>query len=332
MLADRAISGAVAAAIAEGERVRGTTSPNPPVGCVLVDAHGETIARAATHPAGGPHAEAAALDAAGERARGATAVVTLEPCNHTGRTGPCAQALVRAGVAEVVYLTGDPNPVAAGGADYLRANGVVVRHFARRVEALQPWLTSLKRGRPAVTWKYAATADGFTAAVNGTSQWITGEPARARVHEDRARRDAIIVGTGTAIADNPSLTARRPDGTLYPWQPRRVVVGTREVPAGNLTGLGFEQYPGPREALRALWETGARDVLLEGGATLSRGMLEAGLIDAVQAYVAPAFLGAGRGVLGGQVAGTIGQAVRFSTTRVEQIGEDIYIEMERQGD
>lgn len=321
--------GAISAAIAAGESVRGTTSPNPPVGCVLVSASGELIATGATSPAGGPHAEINALRQAGARARGATAVVTLEPCNHTGRTGPCARALVEAGVDRVVYFTADPNKTAAGGAVYLRDHGVEVDFQPVRVAALRPWLRSVRHSRPSVTLKFASTLDGFTAAADGTSKWITGGAAREQVHEDRAKIDAIIVGTGTAIADDPSLTARFPDGTLRQHQPRRVVIGSRKVPEGNLSRLGYEQYATPHEALDALWDTGARDVLVEGGATLAASFLELDLVDAVQAYIAPALLGAGRGVLDRAVAGTIADAYRFRTTFVRPVGNDVFIEMER---
>lgn len=324
-----AIEAGIAAAISAGEGVRGTTSPNPPVGCALIDATGQLIAIGATSPAGGAHAEVNALAAAGSRAQGATAIVTLEPCAHTGRTGPCTDALARAGVAGVIYLTKDPNPQAAGGADVLRRAGVEVTYRPTEVVALAAWRASISMGRPAVTWKYAATLDGFSAAVDGTSKWITGEAARAHVHRDRARRDAIIVGTGTAIADDPQLTARRPDGELYPTQPRRVVVGTSDIGEGNLARLGYAQYPDPQAALAALWEQGARDVLLEGGARLAHSVVTAGLIDRIQAYVAPALLGEGRGVLGGQVAGTIAKAQRFRLERVVRLGDDVLIEMAR---
>ncbi|WP_155860861.1 bifunctional diaminohydroxyphosphoribosylaminopyrimidine deaminase/5-amino-6-(5-phosphoribosylamino)uracil reductase RibD [Corynebacterium timonense] len=317
------------AALRAGEQVRGTTSPNPPVGCALVAPDGEIIATGGTSPAGGPHAEIHALRRAGGRARGASAVVTLEPCNHTGRTGPCTDALVNAGVARVVYLTADPNPEASGGADYLRRSGVEVEHVPTRVDALQPWLTSVRRGRVSVTAKFAATTDGFTAAPDGTSQWITGAEARRRVHEDRALRDAILVGTGTVLADNPSLTARHPDGSLMRRQPRRVVVGTREVPEGNLTRLGFERYASPREAMQALWDTGARDVLVEGGAGLLSSMFEIGVVDRVQAYLAPMLLGGGRGVVTRALAPTLARAPRFQLSGLYQLGHDVLMEMER---
>lgn len=324
-----ALERGIAAAVAAGEGVWGTTSPNPPVGCAIVGSNGGLVAVGATSPAGGPHAEINALAAAGSRAVGATAVVTLEPCNHTGRTGPCAQALVDARVAEVVYLTEDPNAQAAGGAETLRRHGVAVFFAPRNVVALGAWLASIRMQRPAVTWKYAATLDGFTAAVDGTSKWITGEKAREHVHRDRARRDAILVGTGTARIDDPQLTARQPNGELYAHQPRRVVIGDSDIGPGNLQRLGYEQYADPEVALRALWDSGARDVLVEGGATLAHGFLSAGLVDRIQAYVAPAVLGSGRGVLDGALAATIADARRFQVTSVAQIGDDVLIEMHR---
>lgn len=317
------------AAIAAGEAVRGTTSPNPPVGCALYDSAGGLIATGGTSPAGGPHAEVNALRAAGERAKGATAVVTLEPCNHTGRTGPCAAALADAGVSTVVYLTADPNPQAAGGASYLRSRGVEVRYEPRRVDALAPWLAALAHGRPSVTVKFAASVDGFTAAPDGSSKWITGKAAREHVHADRARRDAIVVGTGTALADDPALTARMPDGTLRDRQPRRVVVGTRKLPAGNLSRLGYEQYPTPEAALDALWSSGARDVLVEGGAGLATSFFRLGVVDRVRAYIAPVMLGAGRGVLDRALASTLADAPRYELTATYALGNDVVMEMEK---
>nr|VDG63575.1 Diaminohydroxyphosphoribosylaminopyrimidine deaminase / 5-amino-6-(5-phosphoribosylamino)uracil reductase [Streptococcus thermophilus] len=330
------------AALDAGEAVRGTTSPNPPVGCAIfqeavpIHPFGEDMplifAVGGTEPAGGRHAERVALDAAGDAARGASMVVTLEPCNHTGRTGPCTEAIVAAGIERVIYLTQDPNPVAAGGAQWLQDHGVKVIFHPYPVRELEPWLASVGHGRVSVTAKFAATLDGFTAAVDGTSQWITGPHTREAVHADRAKRDAIIIGTGTALADNPSLTARRSDGALYENQPRRVVVGTREVPQGNLTELGFEQYATPREALDALYASGARDVLVEGGAELMHSMFELDVVDAVQAYVAPMILGAGRGVVAGQLAGTLAEATRYELNTVWCTDDDdVVIEMSRKG-
>ncbi len=318
----------------QGLRAKGTTSPNPPVGAVIVDDHGEVVGVGHTQPPGGPHAEVMALRAAGARARGATAVVTLEPCSHTGRTGPCTQALIDAGVARVRFVHPDPNPQAAGGAEVLRAAGLDVARAAPVdgvEDALVPWLGSVRLGRPFVTAKFAQTLDGFTAALDGTSQWITGEAARERVHADRARRDAIIVGTGTAIADNPSLTARGPGGKLYASQPRRVVIGSREIRghAPNLEANGFVQYPDPVVALEKLGEAGIRDVLVEGGAGLLSSFLRADLVDAIVAYVAPTLLGAGRGVLASPVAQTLAGAARFETVGIDRAGMDTVIQLRR---
>ncbi|MGP3955000.1 bifunctional diaminohydroxyphosphoribosylaminopyrimidine deaminase/5-amino-6-(5-phosphoribosylamino)uracil reductase RibD [Nonomuraea sp. 3N208] len=189
----------------------GTTSPNPVVGCVVLDAAGAVAGEGFHAYAGGPHAEVVALAQAGERARGGTAYVTLEPCDHTGRTGPCSAALLDAGVARVVVAVADPNPKAAGGAVRLRAAGVavtmgVLTGAAERVN--EEWLTYARLGRSHVTWKFAATLDGRSAAEDGTSQWITSPEARADVHRWRAASDAIVAGIGTVLSDDPRLTAR----------------------------------------------------------------------------------------------------------------------------
>ncbi|MEV0820356.1 bifunctional diaminohydroxyphosphoribosylaminopyrimidine deaminase/5-amino-6-(5-phosphoribosylamino)uracil reductase RibD [Nonomuraea rubra] len=191
----------------------GTTSPNPVVGCVVLDAAGQVAGEGFHAYAGGPHAEVVALAQAGERARGGTAYVTLEPCDHTGRTGPCSRALLAAGVARVVIAVSDPNPKAAGGAARLRDHGVavttgVLAEAAERVN--EEWLTYARLGRAHVTWKFAATLDGRSAAEDGTSKWITSPEARADVHRLRAASGAIIAGIGTVLADDPHLTARRP--------------------------------------------------------------------------------------------------------------------------
>lgn len=324
---------AIDVAIAAGDAVRGRTSPNPPVGAAILAADGELVGVGGTTPAGGPHAEVVALDAAGDQARGGTAVVTLEPCNHTGQTGPCTRALVDAGVTAVYYLNPDPNPVASGGAQFLAAHGVRVERLEVRTAALEPWLTATRLGRPHVTLKFAQSLDGFTAAVDGTSQWITSPAARADVHLDRLRRDAIVIGTGTALADNPSLTARDEAGEPYPVerQPRRVVVGKRDVreKAINLTRLGFEHYDDIETALAALWDAGSRDVLVEGGAGLAGGFLRAGYVDALRAYVAPILLGAGRSTLDGGLAQTLSEAVRFRRVDHRALGDDVLIELTR---
>lgn len=330
------LEAALLRAMEAGQSVRGTTSPNPPVGAVILDAQGELVGTGATQLAGGAHAEVMALNEAGEAARNGTAVVTLEPCNHTGRTGPCAQALIDAGVSRVFFLHGDPNQEAAGGASTLQAAGIEVAQVAAPVDedvpdALLPWLRAIEMGRPHVTLKFAQTLDGFTAAVDGTSQWITGEHARAWVHVDRSQRDAILIGTGTALADNPSLTARRPDGSLFEQQPRRVVIGRRNLEdagaaAGNLRELGYLQFEDIDQALCELYADGARDILVEGGAGLASSFLNAGYVDAVQAYIAPVLLGEGRGVLAHPVAQTLSDAKRFRRSVTKVLGDDVLIE------
>ena len=319
---------ALAMATATSEAVRGTTSPNPPVGCVILDADGELVGSGATAPPGGPHAEVVALREAGERARGGTAVTTLEPCNHTGRTGPCSIALVQAGITHVHYAAADPNPQAAGGAEHLRAAGVRTSTTGADPAPLRAWLHRQRTGRPHVTWKVATSLDGRTAAADGTSRWITGAAARAQVHAERARIDAIVVGTGTALADDPALTARHPDGTLAAHQPLRVVVGHRRLPAGarlldaTAPTLVLDTHD-PHTVLAAL--TDHPDVLLEGGPTLAGAFAAAGLLDRVVAYVAPLLLGAGPAALEDAGVGTIAEALRFEVESVDRVGADVRI-------
>jgi diaminohydroxyphosphoribosylaminopyrimidine deaminase/5-amino-6-(5-phosphoribosylamino)uracil reductase len=315
----------------------GHTSPNPNVGCVILDASGQTVGSGHTAPVGGPHAEVRALAEAGHRARGGTAVVTLEPCNHTGRTGPCTRALLAAGIGRVVVAVRDPNPLAAGGAEILRAAGVpvvsgVLEEPAR--EAMTPWLTAFGRGWPFVIWKFAATLDGRSAAADGTSQWITSPQARADVHRLRGEVDAIIAGAGTVLADDPHLTVRGPDGRLRPHQPLRVVVDSAaRVPAtarvlddAAETWLVKADGGGPvdlQKMLEALHGRGVRSALLEGGPTLAGVFLRGRLIDRVVAYVAPKLLGAGSAALGPAGVHTIGAAIDLDVHDVTRVGPDL---------
>jgi len=321
-------------AIDASQGVRGSTSPNPPVGAVILDASGEIVGIGATQPPGGPHAEVVALAEAGERARGGTAVVTLEPCNHYGRTGPCSQALVDAGIAAVHYAAADPNPAASGGADTLRGAGVAVSGgiLVDDVERgpLRAWLHRQRTGRPHVTWKFAATVDGRSAAADGTSQWITGPAARARVHADRSRLDAIVVGTGTVLADDPWLTARLPDGSLAERQPLRVVVGNRPIPStakvlDDAAPTLVLRTHDVDEVLAALADQD--DVLVEGGPRLVGAFLAAGRIDRIQAYIAPVVLGAGSHAVEGTGVRTIAEALRFRRESVETIGDDLLLNL-----
>jgi diaminohydroxyphosphoribosylaminopyrimidine deaminase/5-amino-6-(5-phosphoribosylamino)uracil reductase len=343
---------AVRRAVVLSRSALGATSPNPPVGAVVLDAHGAVVGEGWTRPPGGPHAEVVALAQAGGRASGGTAVVTLEPCRHTGRTGPCTEALLAAGVHRVVVACADPTDQAGGGADALRAAGVDVETGVLADEVacgpLEAWLTSRRTGRPFVTWKYAATLDGRSAAADGTSRWITGEQSRADVHRLRAEADAVVAGVGTVLADDPRLDAR---GVPDLPQPLRVVVDTtgrtpltaRTLQGGSpalvVTGPLLEDpgYPRRREVgtdgrghvdLRALLaslqdEDGVVSVLLEGGPSLAGAFVAAGLVDRVVAYVAPALLGAGPASLGEAGVGTISDAHRLQVEDVTRTGEDV---------
>lgn len=343
-------------AIALAARGLGSTSPNPVVGCVVLDATGRPAGEGFHQRAGGPHAEIHALRAAGDKARGGTAYVTLEPCNHTGRTGPCAQALVEAGIARVVYAVGDPNPQATGGGDTLRAAGVKAEQGLLAEEAEQgnaAWLTSMRLGRPYVTWKYAATLDGRIAAADATSRWITSAESRADVHRLRAEADAVVVGSRTARTDDPQLGVRGIDGAV---QPLRVVVdtaatavrpGARVLDAGAPTLIAVADDADarhlPEEAvlrlpraaagpgldlpalLAALHGRGTRSVLLEGGPTLAGAFVAAGAVDRIVGYLAPVLLGAGPAALADAGISTIAQALRLHVTETVRIGPDLRI-------
>ena len=220
--------------------------PNPRVGAVIVDRDGAVVGEGHHRGAGTPHAEVDALARAGERARGGTAYVSLEPCNHTGRTGPCARALLEAGVARVVHAQSDPGALTGGGADTLRAAGVEVVGGVLMDEALalnRAWTFAIVHGRPMVTWKFAATLDGRSAAADGSSAWITGPLARADVHDLRAECDAVLVGTGTVLADDPHLTVRHADGTPRGRQPLRVVMGRRRPPSCCPPATRLRRWP-----------------------------------------------------------------------------------------
>lgn len=309
----------------------GTTHPNPVVGCVVTDKLGHPVGEGFHAAAGGPHAEVEALGMAGDRARGGTAYVTLEPCNHTGRTGPCAGALLAAGIARVVYAVADPNRQAAGGASLLASSGVTVESgvLADEAEAVNAvWLRSIRADRPFVTWKFAATLDGRSAAPDGSSRWITGPPARADVHRLRAECDAIAVGTQTVLADDPELTVRAADGQPAGRQPLRVVVGYRPVPA--TARVRNDRAPtlllpthDPAEVLRQLDAGRIRHLWLEGGPTLAAAFVRAGLVDRIVAYVAPALLGSGRSAVGDLRAESIAGLRRFTLADVTRIGEDV---------
>ncbi|WP_434442670.1 bifunctional diaminohydroxyphosphoribosylaminopyrimidine deaminase/5-amino-6-(5-phosphoribosylamino)uracil reductase RibD [Lentzea sp. E54] len=322
---------AMALAIAESERVRGTTSPNPPVGCVVLDESGKAVGFGATQPPGGPHAEVMALKEAGTKAQGGTAVVTLEPCSHYGRTPPCTEALIEAGIKHVIHAVSDPDPRAAGGAKVLEEAGLTVESGLMHQEVsrgpLRAWLHYARTGRPHVTWKYAASLDGRIAAADGTSQWISSATSRKEVHDLRAKLDAIIVGSGTVRKDDPALTARDADGMPLPRQPLPVVVGRGDLPEGaklQHTALHLRTHD-PDDVLSALAGQGKVDVLLEGGPTLAGVFWRAGRIDRVLAYIAPALLGNGPAAVLDAGVSTITDAVRLTVEDVTMSGPDLRI-------
>ena len=304
--------------------------PNPRVGCVLLAPDGTTVAKGFHRGAGTPHAEADALAGAGSAARGSTAVVTLEPCNHTGRTGPCAQALVDAGVARVVFAQPDANPVAHGGAETLRAAGVEVvggllAEQARSVN--RAWTFAVEHQRPFVTWKLATTLDGRSAAADGTSRWVSSPAARRDTHRLRSICDAILVGTGTVLVDDPQLTVRDEEDVSLPpdRQPLRAVMGLRAVPADRRVRDAAAETVvlttrDPYQALAELFARGRQHVLLEGGPTLAAAFLTAGLVDEVVAYVAPVLLGAGLSSVGDLGVSSISEARRLDLTDVRTLG------------
>ncbi len=303
---------------------------NPRVGCVILSPDGEIIAEGWHRGVGTPHAEVDALSRLGDGgARGATAVVTLEPCNHYGHTGPCSEALIAAGVARVVYSVSDPGVASSGGAARLREAGVDVEGglLADEVERfLRVWLTSTRLGRPFVSVKWASTLDGRAAAADGSSRWITGTAARQRVHEQREQVDAILIGTGTVIADDPSLTARGDAGELLPHQPVPVVIGDRVIPAGaKLAGaLAMQSHDLPA-ILRDLFERGIRHAYVEGGPTLASAFIAAGLADEYLIFLAPALLGGPGLAVGDLGVGDMAGVHRLRIDSIERLGEDLLV-------
>ena len=317
-------------ALANAAAVRTRTSPNPWVGAVVVTGDGRTF-DGATEPPPGRHAEVVALDAAraaGASTQGATVAVTLEPCSHTGRTGPCADALVAAGVARVVVGIEDPDAnVAGSGIARLRAAGIDVEVGIAApavAEQLAPYLHHRRTGRPFVVLKLAATLDGRTAAADGTSRWITGPAARADVHRLRAESDAVLVGAGTVRADDPELTVRDADGP----DPLRVVLGS--APAGARVHPCLELSGDLGEVLEVLGAKGVLQLLVEGGPTVAGAFHRAGLVDRCVVYLAPVLLGGddGRPLLAGPGAATIAEAWRGRLRSVEQLGDDVKIVLE----
>ena len=316
----------------DAARAVARTLPNPRVGCVLLSPDGTELAIGVHRGAGTPHAEVDALSRAGDSARGATVVVTLEPCNHTGRTGPCAEALIDAGVARVVFAQIDPDRTASGGAKTLKAAGIEVESGLLAEEASDlnvEWTFAMTAGRPFVTWKYAATLDGLSAAPDGTSKWITSEEARRDVQVFRAEADAIVAGTGAVIADDPRLTVRDAKDLPLPFdrQPLRVVVGETKIPNyyrvfDRVAPTLLIQSRDPEDVLKKLVDNDIRHVWLEGGPRLAGAFWNAGVIDRIIGYIAPAMLGSGRAALEGE-ATTLADLRPITIDDLTMIGPDI---------
>jgi diaminohydroxyphosphoribosylaminopyrimidine deaminase/5-amino-6-(5-phosphoribosylamino)uracil reductase len=328
------LDAAMRLAIEQSNLVKGTTYPNPPVGAVILDAGGEVVGVGATEPAGGDHAEILALRRAGDLAAGGTVVVTLEPCNHYGKTPPCVNALLNAQVGTVVYAVADPNPEAAGGAARLKEAGVAVRSGVLADEVsggpLREWLHKQRTGLPHLTWKYASSVDGRSAAADGSSQWISSEASRLDLHRRRAACDAIVVGTGTALADDPALTARLPDGSLAERQPLRVVVGMREIPSdarvlNDDSRTMLIRTHDPMEVLKAVSDR--TDVLLEGGPTLAGAFLRAGAVNRILVYVAPTLLGGPVTAVDDVGVPTIARALRWQFDGIDRVGPDVVLSL-----
>lgn len=310
---------------------RGPRGLNPQVGAIILSPTGEILAEGWHRGAGTAHAEVDALSKlTPAETTGATAVVTLEPCNHTGRTGPCSQALIDAGVIRVLYALDDPGDASSGGSDRMRSAGLDVVSGVEADAAhdlIADWLTVQRLGRPHVTVKWAQSLDGRAAASDGTSQWITGPVARADVHARRAQADAIVVGTGTVLADDPALTARDGDA-LFPHQPIPVVIGSRPPPADAavhrhpLAPIFYDTHD-LASVLADLRDQGVQRVFVEGGPTLASAFLAAGLADTVLAYLAPVLLGGERLALADIGVGTIADARRLRIDEWVPLGEDL---------
>lgn len=354
-MVDAADYGFMAEALRLAERGLYTATPNPRVGCVIVK-DGQIVGRGFHARAGGPHAEVVALQEAGERARGATAYVSLEPCSHHGRTPPCAEALVAAGVGRVVAAMQDPNPLVAGrGLERLRQGGIPVECGVLEAEAVAlniGFVSRMTRGRPWVRMKIAASLDGKTALLDGRSQWITSEAARRDAHHWRARACAILTGIGTVREDDPQLTVRH---VATPRQPLKVVVDSRlETPVGarvlaggpvliacaredreamdRLRAKGAEILVLPNASgkvdlpglFRELGRRGVNEVLVEAGVKLNGSLLREALVDELVVYLAPCLLGdAARGMAALPPLSDLAARLRLRVRELRQVGEDL---------
>lgn len=318
-------------AISLSEKALGKTAPNPIVGAIVVDESGAFIAEGFHDRMQAPdHAEVVALKAAGERAKGATLIVTLEPCNHTGSTGPCTQAIIDAGITTVVFAVSDPHVIAAGGADALRAAGVTVVDDVLCQEASwsnRAWLMKIKKNRPFFTWKVATTLDAKVAASDGTSKWITNEKSRSDVQVLRRAADAILVGTNTVIADNPHLIPQT-NNAGFTHNPIRVICGEQLLPKtsqifDDAAPTMLVQSKNLEHLVAQLNAKELNHVLVEAGPTLGSAMLDAGLLDELIIYRAPSLLGSGKQFFSFDDPSTITNQMRLDHISTDVLDGDV---------
>ena len=318
-------------AIALAEKGLGKTAPNPIVGAVVIDAAGNVVGEGFHDRVNSPdHAEVVAIKAAGAKAKGATIVVSLEPCNHTGSTGACVQAIIDAGITTVVFAVSDPNPVASGGADALRAAGITVVAGVLEAQAAfsnRAWLMKIEKNRPYFTWKVAATLDGKVAAADGTSKWITNEASRGDVQVLRRQADAILVGTNTVIADNPHLIPRG-EFAGYASNPIRVVCGEQDLPKDSLVFDSAAQTVVVKSKdldvlVEKLNELGVNHVFVEAGPTLASAMVDHCLMDELVIYQAPTFLGTGKPFFAFDYPTTITDQMRMDHISTQVLDGDV---------
>lgn len=306
----------------------GRTFPNPVVGAVILSSSGEIIGEG--FHSGGDHAEVIALADCAHRGRstlGSTIFVSLEPCNHTGKRPPCTKAILDAGVARVVYAVKDPNLIAMGGDGYLRSQGVeVAAHILQHEAAFanRAWLHKMTKKRPYITWKIASTFDGYTAALDGTSEWITSEESRTLVQKLRAESDAILVGTGTALLDNPSLI---PKGDLR--RPLRIVMGERAIPINAQLHNTKAQtlFLSTRQIdmlMAAVNDLGINSILVEAGSTLGTALMNEGVIDEIHWFQAPTLFGAGKKAIGNLHVQTLSSRRDYVIIENEMMGADLH--------
>ena len=316
---------------------------NPQVGAVILNAANEIVAEGYHQGSGTNHAEVMAIRALKEKLgvstfpAGHTAVVTLEPCNHTGKTGPCSKALLEAGISRVVYAVADPGQDSSGGAEFLRQSGVEVVAGVCEAEAEEQgriWLTANRLGRPFVTLKWASSLDGRSAASDGSSKWISGEQSRSDGHLRRSEVDAILVGTGTVLADDPELTARTAEGGYFQHQPLRVIIGEREL-SDTLRVFNDRaetlhlKTRNIQEALAELFSRGVKHLWVEGGPNVASEFVKSGLVDEFIIYLAPMLLGGPRVALEDIGVGSMAEAIDIEIVEQKLLENDLFIRARR---